>query len=164
MRATSKEACWRSARAASAGTSPVSASASLAASSTASPCSKRFSSPKIRPISGRVYRGIIFQFVSLVKESINKTLGGLIGRSLRLGNHQPREQAAAVERLRRHQAHDLRVIIVRAQMAQDQRRGAGVQLIADEVARYIVRQMPVAPHDALLQRPRVGADLQHLDV
>src|ERR1700734_879616 len=129
MRATSKAACWRSARAASVGTSPVSANASLAASSTDSHCSKRFSSPKMRPISGRVYRGIIFQLAS-----IDKALGGLIGGSLGLGNHQPREETAAIQGLRRHQAHDLRMIVVRAQMAQYQRRGAGAQLIADEVA------------------------------
>jgi hypothetical protein len=52
--------------------------------------------------------------------SVDKALGGLRGRGLGLGNHQARKQTPAIEGLRGHQAHDFRMIVMRAQMAQDQ--------------------------------------------
>ena len=56
------------------------------------------------------------------------------------------------------------MIVVFAQMAQDQRAGAGVQDFANEVAGDLVREVSHAAHHALLHRPGIRADLQHLDV
>jgi hypothetical protein len=58
MRAASALARERKARAASFGTRPASASVSVAASSTSSHFAYLLASLQMRPISGRVYRGI----------------------------------------------------------------------------------------------------------
>ena len=99
---------------------PGPASASEAASSTSSHCWNLFWSLQIRPISGRVYRAIMI--CSKLKH---------FGRR----GSAPRSPAASrmpapVQRLRRHHAHDLRVVVVLAQVAQDQVRGAGIEIAA----------------------------------
>ena len=49
------------------------------------------------------------------------------------GNLQARAQAAAVQRLPAHHAHDLRIIVLLAQSAEHQVRGRGVQVVFQEV-------------------------------
>src|SRR5512143_677958 len=110
IRATSNRACSRSNRAASAGTSPRSASTSAAASSTSSQPRNLFSSLQMRPISGRVYRGII----GLELKDFRL--------SPRLGDYQVREQLPTLQRLPRDQPDKFRVVVVLAQMAEHQHR------------------------------------------
>ena len=56
------------------------------------------------------------------------------------------------------------MVVVGAQVAEDEGSGGGVERIADVVAGDVVRQVAVASHDALLDGPGVGADLEHFDV
>src|ERR1035441_8890746 len=127
MRATSKPACWRSSRAASAGTTPSEASASEAASSTSSHCWNLFWSVQIPPISGRVYRGIIS---SELKDGRR--------RMLRC-DRKPGTQAAAFQRLRGHHVHDGRMIVLLAEVAQHQLASCRVQILLQVVRHYQVR-------------------------
>src|SRR5579862_7317386 len=123
MRATPKPAWARSRRAASAGTVPSEASASEAASSTSSHCWKRFWSLQIRPISGRVYRGIILSPSKL------EDFGWGVLRS----DGELRREAAALQLLAGDHLHDGRVIVVLAEVAQHQVRGAGIEIIREVV-------------------------------
>src|SRR5579872_938369 len=86
-------------------------------------------------------------------------------RRLFLGrDHEARRQAAAVERLLRHYSRNFRMIVVLAEMAQNQGRGGGIELVAQVIAHHFVGQVAVAAHDALLHRPGIGSDLQHVEV
>lgn len=82
----------------------------------------------------------------------------------RFGDDQFRGEAALIERLLGHQTDDFRVVVVLAEMAQDDGAGAGIERLAQEAAGDLIRQMAVAAHDALLHGPRVGADLQHFEI
>src|SRR5580700_6355013 len=149
MRAVSKLAYARSACAASGGTTPISASASEAASSTSSHCRNLFSSVQMRPISGRVYLAI---------KAINLRGAGLAG------DFERRGKAAALERLRSDQAHDLRMIVVLAEVPEQQPRRRAVEIAQQKVAHGVVGKMADAAHHALLDRPGIGADLQHFQI
>src|ERR1017187_6403840 len=105
MRSTSKPACSRKRRAASAGTTPSCASASLAASSTSSHCWNLFRSLQIRPISGRVYREIM-----VILELKN------FAWSILSSNREARLQTAPLQGLGGHHLHDRRVIVLLAQV------------------------------------------------
>ena len=86
------------------------------------------------------------------------------GRAFRIGDHQFGEQAAPIESLGGAQADDFGVIVALAQVAEDQGRGGGIEIIADEGTGDVVRQVAVAAHHALLDRPGIGSDFQHLDI
>src|ERR1017187_4624409 len=131
IRPTSKAACARSRRAASAGTTPNSASASEAASSTSSHCSNLFWSLQIRPISGRVYREIMVN--SILK---------YFRRAALLGDRQPRRQPALLQRLGGDHLHNRRVVVLLAQMPQHQVGRRGVQVLHEKVRHPQVREVP----------------------
>src|SRR5689334_6249043 len=80
------------------------------------------------------------------------------------GNHQARRQTAAVERLLSHYSRNFRVIVVLAEMAQNQSRGGRIELVAEIIAHHFVRQVAVAAHHALLHRPGIRSDLQHIEI
>ena len=61
-------------------------------------------------------------------------------------------------------AHDLRMIVVFAQMAQDQRLHAAIEIVFHVIAGDRVREMAVAPHHALLDAPGIRPHLQHLQI
>src|SRR5579859_588997 len=79
-------------------------------------------------------------------------------------DYQARRQAAAVERLLRHYSRNFRMIVVLAEMAQNQSRGGGIELVAEIIAHHFVRQVAVAAHYALLHRPGIRSDLKHIEV
>jgi hypothetical protein len=56
------------------------------------------------------------------------------------------------------------MIVLRTQVSEDERRGAGVEIVSNEGAGHFVRQVPVASHNALLDGPRVGTHFQHLQI
>src|ERR1039457_1839326 len=153
MRSTSKPACARSRRAASAGTTPSCARASEAASSTSSHCWNLFRSLQIRPISGRVYRGIM-----VILELKNFT------RSMGRGNRETRLQTAPLQGFDGHHLHDRRVIVLLAQVAQYQIRGSGIQIL-DQVIRHMpIRKVTHAAHHTLLDAPGIGPHFEHVPI
>src|SRR5579859_6767533 len=79
-------------------------------------------------------------------------------------DYQARRQAAAVERLLRHYSRNFRMIVVLAEMAQNQSRGRGIELVAAIIAHHFVGQVAVAAHDALLHRPGIRSYLKHIEV
>lgn len=56
------------------------------------------------------------------------------------------------------------MVVVLAQVAEDQSAGAGVEDFADEVAGDFVGEVAHAAHDALFDAPGVGADFEHFEV
>lgn len=91
---------------------------------------------------------------------INERFGGPAG----FGDDETWSKAALLQGLGGHETDDLGVIIVLAQMAQDEGGGAGIEHIAQEAAGGVVRQVPHAPHDALLDGPGIRADLEHFHI
>lgn len=81
-----------------------------------------------------------------------------------LGDNEAGKQGAVLERLAGHEPDNFGVVIVLAQMAEDERGGARIQLVAKKRADDLVRQMASAAHDALLDGPGIGADLEHFEV
>src|ERR1035441_4588056 len=152
MRATSKPACWRSSRAASAGTTPSEASASEAASSTSSHCWNLFWSVQIPPISGRVYLGIISSELKDRRRSVLRC------------DRKPGAQAAAIQRLRGHHVHDGRMIVLFAEVAQHQLASGGIQILLQVIRHHQVREMPHPAHHALLHRPGIRPHLDFIDL
>ena len=57
-----------------------------------------------------------------------------------------------------------RMVVVGAEVAEDEGDGGGVERFADVVAGDVVGQMAVAAHDALLDGPGVRADFEHFEV
>ena len=51
-----------------------------------------------------------------------------------------------------------------AQMPQYQCTDGGVEIVADDIRNDVVRQVPSSSHHSLLHRPRIGADLEHLEI
>lgn len=80
------------------------------------------------------------------------------------GDDQARRKAAPFERLRGAHAHDLRMVVVLAQMPQNQCLYAAVQIGFQVIAGVRVREMPVAAHHALLDAPGIRTDLQHFQI
>ena len=56
------------------------------------------------------------------------------------------------------------MIVVLAQVPQDQCTDGGVQIAANEIGDDVVRQVPLATHDALFHRPRIRPYLQHFEI
>ncbi len=56
------------------------------------------------------------------------------------------------------------MIVVLADVAQDQGCGGGIELVAEVVADHFIRKVSVAAHHALLYGPGVRADLQHVEI
>jgi len=92
--------------------------------------------------------------------SVNDRLGGLPG----IGDDEAGEQRAAVERLFGALLHDGGMIVVLADVAEDDGGSGGVEMFADETAGDFVRQVPHASHHALLYGPGIGTDFQHLQI
>jgi len=56
------------------------------------------------------------------------------------------------------------MIVVFAQVAKDECIDGRIKIGAYEIANHVVRQVPFAAHHALLDGPRVGADLEHFEI
>ncbi len=80
------------------------------------------------------------------------------------GDYQVRGQRPTIQRLLGYGPHDLGVIVVLAQMAEDQGRGAAIEFMAEVVVNGVIGKMAVAAHHALLDGPRVGAHAQDFEV
>ena len=89
-----------------------------------------------------------------------------LGLLFPFGHHQAREQRAtgAVQRAASDVAHDFGVIIVFAQVSQDERADGRIQIDANEIRHDVVRQVALAAHDSLLHGPRIRADLEHFEI
>ena len=78
---------------------------------------------------------------------------------------KPRVETALLQRLARHQPHDLRMIVLLAEMAQDQRRRCRIPDRASGKSQTSsVRKVAHAAHHALLHGPRIRANLQHVQI
>jgi hypothetical protein len=78
--------------------------------------------------------------------------------------YQASEECAAMEGFQGGVANQLGVVVVFADVAQDQRGDAGIEIILNKSGGDFIRQVAAAAHDALLHRPRVGADAQHFQI
>ena len=61
-------------------------------------------------------------------------------------------------------ANQFGVVVVFANVAQDQRGDAGIEIILNESGSDFIGQVAAAAHDTLLHRPRVRADAQHFQI
>lgn len=56
------------------------------------------------------------------------------------------------------------MVIVLANMAEDHLIDGAIEIFRDELGSHFVREVPAAAHDALLDRPRVRPNAQHLNI
>jgi hypothetical protein len=73
---------------------------------------------------------------------------------------------AAAQRFLRGDARNLGIVVLLGKMREDEIAGAGVEAIGvgEEFADGVIREMPCAGEDALLDDPRIRADLEHVEV
>jgi len=81
-----------------------------------------------------------------------------------LGDDEASEQFPATQRLHSEVANQFRVVIVFADMSQEQCGNCSVQTLANKSGGDFIRQMSAASHDALLDRPGVRTDAQHFEI
>jgi hypothetical protein len=81
-----------------------------------------------------------------------------------LGHYQPREQSTSPERLEGLPPHQLRMIVVFADMPENEGRDTTIQVTTNEIRGDLIREMTPPAHDSLLDGPRIWTDPQHLEI
>ena len=61
-------------------------------------------------------------------------------------------------------ANQFGMIVVFADVPQDQGGEPAIETILDEIGGHFIREMPAPAHHALLDGPRIRADAQHLQI
>src|SRR5439155_25081743 len=80
------------------------------------------------------------------------------------GDREPRGKPALLQRLAGNQADDFGMVVVLAEMAQDQIRGGSAEILHQVIRHPQIGEVAYARHDSLLDGPRVRPDLQHVEI